>query len=225
MKKSFFILLYFLSPVLPIAALLWANQGKYTDSGNLFSMVLGVIAYTWLTWQFVISARPKFIEVNFGMDKIYRFHGVMAIVALVMAVAHKLIKESIFGEFFMTKIGSASMLVFIAISAISILLMVNSKLTQLQPFKLMRKIIDSLKIFKYEHYRLLHNLTFVALVLMQVHVLLASGVKSNLIVFNIFIAYFLIGIIFYFYHKVFKPWILMEKSYIVSSVKMEAQNM
>lgn len=225
MKKVFLILLYLLSPILPILALLCANPGKYTDLGNLYSMVIGVIAYTWLTWQFVISARPKFIEINFGMDKLYRFHGIIAVIAITMVVFHKFVKEAIFGEVFMTRLGSISMLLFISVSVLSVLLMVNSKITTIQPFKLIRKTVEFFKIFKYEHYKLLHNLTIAALFLMQGHVLLASGVKANFLVFNIFMGYFLLGLLFYLYHKVFKQWLLLERSYVVSSVKKDSLSM
>jgi predicted ferric reductase len=193
MRKWLFILLYFASPLFPIIVTYQANPGRYASNDMLLSMVLGAVAFTWLSWQFIMSARPKMIEVVFGMDKIYRFHGMMAIIALIMVFVHQLIKENIFGENLMTTIGTISMITFIVISVISILLMVSSFVTRIEPFKTIRKIVESLKVFKYAHYRFLHNMTILALILMQIHVLLTSIVKANKLVFGAYMIYFLLG--------------------------------
>jgi len=57
------------------------------------SMVIASMAYTWLIWQFVLSAHPKFIETVFGMDKPYRVHGLMAIISLAIAAIHASVAE------------------------------------------------------------------------------------------------------------------------------------
>jgi len=225
MRKRLFILIYFASPLVPILVTYFANPGYYASTGMLISLILGATAFTWISWQFVISARPKYIEVAFGMDKIYRFHGLMAIIAIIMVVIHQFIKEELFGENFMTYIGTISMFLFIGISALSLLLMVNSVVTRIQPFKLIRKIVEGLKIFKYEHYRFIHNITIVAFAFMQVHVLLTSIVKANKTVFAAYMTYFLLGLGFYAYHKVIKPFILQEERYVITDVIEETPAM
>ena len=108
MKKVVFLLLYFLSPVLPILSIYASNPGYYGASGFV-PMVLGAAAFTWLNAQLILSARPKFIESSFGLDQFYRFHSLMAVVAIAIAFAHKLLKslvKSIFILYFGVAIGS-----------------------------------------------------------------------------------------------------------------------
>lgn len=224
MKKMMFILLYLLSPVLLIVLVFNSSPAKYLSTNLIYSMVLGVTAYSILTWQFVLSARPKFIERNFGMDKLYRIHGLVAFLAIVMVFLHKTINETIFTENLMTQLGTISLITYAAISTLTILLMINSFVVQIQPFKAIKQWIAKLNILRYQHYRLLHNLTLVGLVLMQIHVLMTSTAHQSVLVFNAFMAYFLIGLSFYLYHKWVKPWVHQKDMYEVSKVVEETSN-
>lgn len=225
MRKFLFTVVYFLSPFLLIFTLYSSNPAKYADVRLLMSMVIASMAYTWLTWQFVLSARPKFIETAFGMDKLYRVHGLMAIISLAIAAIHASVNEEILGESFMTTIGSGALAIFIVISAVTLLLMVTSVITGFAPVKLIINIVNQLSFSRYENYRLLHNLTIVALVLLQIHVLLSSNARSNQRVFLLYMAYFTTAILFYAYHKFLKPWLLMRRHYVVSEVVQESLNM
>jgi len=144
MRKFLFTVVYFLSPFLLIFTLYSSNPAKYADVRLLMSMVIASMAYTWLTWQFVLSARPKFIETAFGMDKLYRVHGLMAIISLAIAAIHASVNEEILGESFMTTIGSGALAIFIVISAVTLLLMVTSVITGFAPVKLIINIVNQL---------------------------------------------------------------------------------
>ena len=226
MRKFFYKVCYFLSPLLPIAALYQANPDRY--AGNLiitFAMIAGASAYTWLILQFVLSARPKRAEIHFGMDRLYRVHGLMGVIAIISILLHQTVYEEQFGETWLTSVGTVGMGIFIGVGGITILLMVNSFITKIFPINWVRKTIESFKIFKYEHYILVHNLTVVGLILMVTHVLLSSSAQNSSFVFAVFLGYFVLGAVFYLYHKFIKYRILEKKWYVVNDVTQESNNM
>jgi len=224
-KKLLFLSVYFLSPILPIWVLYQSNPLKYQGSKLMVTMILGVIAYTWFTWQFVLSARPKWLDRIFGMDKIYRFHGIIALACIAAGAVHANINETFFKESLQTLFGSVSLYGFIGISVISLLFMVNSFITKMKLFKWIRSKVEGFKSFRYEHYRLMHNLTVIALVFMQAHVLMASSVRKSPLVFMVYMTYFIIGIGFYIYHKLIQPLLLQDHMYTVKKVVQESESM
>src|SRR6056297_1340505 len=95
LERPFWIIAYLLSPLIPLSMYLagfWANLFE----GWAFSMAVGIFAYVWYLNQFIIAARPAYWEQLYGLDRMYRFHGYMAIAASVMAIIHVVIKQITF---------------------------------------------------------------------------------------------------------------------------------
>jgi len=222
MKKHSFLLLYFYSPLILATFLFVANPIKYSNFPRLLSMLMGVCAYTWFNWQFILSARPKFIDRIIGMDRIYRLHGIMAIVSLILIAGHQILNNNIFSENQMIRIGKVAFLIFIVISILSSVFMVSSVITKKQPIKLIKTIINWVMVFKYEHLKLIHNLTIVALIFMLVHVLMTSAVRTDFIVFAGYMSYFSLAFGFYVYHKLLKPWLRKGHRYEIMEVANES---
>ncbi len=187
-------------------------------------MIMGVCAYTWLNWQFIISARPKFIEKSIGMDRLYRLHGIMAIVSLIFVAGHQILNNMIFSENQMIRIGKVAFLIFAIISMLSVIFMVSSIITKKQPVKLIKTIIERVLAFKYEHLKLIHNLTIVALALMLVHVLMTSSVRTDFVVFAGYMSYFSLAVGFYLYHKFMKAWLRTDHRYKIVEVIKESSD-
>lgn len=226
MKKTLLLLLYFLSPLILIGVLFQANPLKYQNGQLLFTMILGSFGYTWFIWQFILSARPKIIESAFGMDRIYRFHGMMAIVAIIATFIHNTINEELFGESFMTRLGTISLLIFAVISGITLILMTTPAiLARLKVVKWIKKVIQTIKFIKYEFLRLVHNITFIALIFMFLHVINTGGAKTNIMIFSVYTLYFIIAILFYLYHKIFKVYLLSDYAFTVQKIIKESPNM
>lgn len=222
MKKYSFLLFYFYSPLILATFLFVANPIKYSSFPRLLSMLMGVCAFTWLNWQFILSARPKFIDKMIGMDRIYRLHGIMAIISLLLIAGHQILNNIIFSENQMIRIGKVAFLIFIVISILSAVFMVSSVIIKKQPIKLAKTIINRLLIFKYEHLKLMHNLTIIALIFMLVHVLMTSAVRTNFIVFAGYMSYFSLAFGFYVYHKLLKPWLRKGHQYEIIEVANES---
>ena len=122
---------YIGSPFILISMILFHNPEKYNNLAFLVPMLFGVFSYTWLLWQFVLSARPKFIEKHIGLDKLFRFHGMMAIVSILLIFAHKTLFELFFSESILTKLGSIALFLFASIAMISLIFMASSVLKNL----------------------------------------------------------------------------------------------
>lgn len=228
MKKTWKVLIiaaYVLSPALLAFAIFSGNPQKYSVFNNAVPMLFGTVSYTWLLWQFVLSARPKIIERIFGLDKMYQFHGMIAIGVLIIAYLHKTINEFVYGENLMTQFGSIALTIFIGISALALVLMSPGLLKQFKWTKLVIVQLEKIKMITYERLKVMHNLTLVAMILMEVHVLLTASARRSLWVFNLYMLYFLLAMGAYLYHKVFKPWILDSSRYKIIETIQETADM
>lgn len=196
-----------------------ANPDKYSKLSILISMLIGVMAYTWFVWQFILSARPKFIERYIGLDKMYRLHGLMAVVALILVFGHKTIEEWFFGETLMTIMGSLAFMIFLLVSFISLAMVTKERWLKLPLLKALKELMEG---YKYEVNKGIHNLSFIALIAMQAHVMMTSSARMSSKVLYVFMSYFMIALMFYGYHKVLKPWILNEYPCRVVGIKEES---
>lgn len=222
MKKLLFFLLYFLSPILPITAIYLSNPGYYGASG-LIPMVLGACAFTWLNAQLIISARPKLIESAFGLDRIFRFHSLMPIIAIAAAFTHKLIKSTTFEESFKTQLGDAAIVIFIVCSVLGLVFLIDTLVNKFKPLMYARVFAKKAIVGKYNIQKLLHNAVVAAVILVFIHVMLSYSAK-NAFVKTVYILYFAAAIGFYLYHKVIMRYFLSRK-YIVEKVTEESSVM
>ena len=224
MKKMFWILLYFLAPVLPVY--FYVIQEAKSNSNFMFLLggALGICSYVFFVNQFIITARPKFIEKNFGMDKMYRFHMIMPLVAFVLGFIHKQIKENYFGESFQTTLGDATLIIFAAIIVISTLLMINKLFFKIKIVDDVRNVLKKNLKLKHEFLVTVHNITVIGVCILLVHILLSSSVKSNIPLEITLMSYFVIALSMYFYHKVLKRIIAKSKEYTIADIVVECDN-
>lgn len=221
-KKVFFLIFYFLLPVLLIAAIFSSNPGYYGSSGFV-PMILGATAYTLLNLQLILSARPKLIEQYFGLDRIYRFHGLVAIVAILAAFIHKLLEGGIFPESFQTRLGDLAVGIFIFGAVLSLIFMVDTLTRHFKPFRLIRKYFSTWKFTGYNGQLVLHNVNVAAVVLIFIHVMLSYSAQ-NVLVRSLYILYFGAAIAFYLYHKIIRRYFL-SKRFTIENVIHESDSM
>ncbi len=223
-KKILFLVIYFISPLLPILAIYSSSPDKYSDINYLIPMVLGAVAYTWLVAEFILSARPKFIEHFFGLDKFYRFHGLMAVISVAMVFIHKIIQENLMGEFITSQIGDIAWIMFIIVAVLALVFMANTVLLKLKPLLMIRNYAEKIKVSKHEYQVLIHNLAVAGLILLFVHVMLTTSSKMSLLVRMIYILYFAIAVAFYVYHKFIRLHKLKKNMYIIKNIIEETPN-
>ncbi|MDP4182579.1 MAG: ferredoxin reductase family protein [Bacillota bacterium] len=225
LKKVFFLLFYYLSPLLPILAIFNSNTARYSNYKIFIPMILGSMAYTWLIFEFILSARPKFIERYFGLDKFYRFHGLMAIIAVTMVFIHKILFTDLMGEFSTSEMGDKAFYIYLAVIFLALIFMADLVVKKIKPLYKFRKIMEKIKVAKYEYQVAIHNLSVIGLVLMFIHVMMTYGAKSNLLIRSVYIFYFVGGIGFYLYHKVIRLLILKNRRFIIKGIKKESETM
>ncbi|MGH4140999.1 ferredoxin reductase family protein [Clostridium sp.] len=223
-KKAFWILLYFLAPVLPVYFYVVQASKSNKDFIFLLGGALGICSYVIFVNQFIITARPKFIEKNFGMDKMYRFHMVMPIVAFILGLIHKQLKENYFGESFQTSLGDATLVIFGAIIVISTLLMVNKLFFKIKIVDEVRNLLKKILKPKHEVLVTVHNITVLGVCVLLVHILLSSAVKVNIPLEITLVSYFVIALSMYFYHKILKRNMAKSKEYTISEIIKECDN-
>lgn len=225
--KTFWILMYFLSPVIPILIIYNSNIEKYGSTTYAYgpAMVAGTTGFIWLVYEFILSSRPKFIEKYFGMDKFYRFHGLMAVVSLLLVYLHKILIEGLYRHNDAKEYGDYAFNIFIAVSVLGVIFMVNSMLLKLKPIKFLRNFMSKHPLFKYRNQVLIHNMSFVAFIIMFIHVYLTSASKNDPVVKGVFIFFFVLGLSAYTYHKVISPYIMSKNTFEVKEVIKESPNM
>lgn len=218
-QKILWIAIYFLSPLLPIGLILAAQPYALNSTPLLLSMVLGASAYTFLSWQFVLSARPPFVEKLFGQDKLYRFHAVMAVVSFVMGFTHRQIKVVVFNQ--QVLISTIALILLAAVIVASPLFLIDVK----------PKPVAAIKRFSARVFRLkrrtvkrIHNLTLVISGLLLLHVLGSTSAEQSVAARAVYIAYFAVGMIFYLYHQVLRRWLLKSRAWRVEEVTESAPN-
>ena len=215
MKKMriFWTAVYFLTPILPIALILQTSNFYFQNAYMMLSMILGVVAYVWLVNQFILSARPKFIERYFGMDRLYRFHNTMAVISFFLALTHNQIKERVFG--LEKELGQAALILFGSIIVFSLVFLGDSFLRKWRPIQTLRKFSAEKLRLKFKIVRFFHNFTLVAAAILAIHVNQSSAASVSLPVRVFYITYFAIAISFYIYHKFIKPVLLRQNAFEV----------
>lgn len=221
-KKFLFLAIYFLSPILPILAIYTSNPGFYGFNGFI-PMVLGSIAFTWLNLQLILSSRPKFIESYFGLDKFYKFHGLMAVIAIALAFSHKLLKGLTFSESFTTQLGDVAIIIFIGAAVLALIFMVDTIIKKIKILNTLRTLSKKIEIGKYNVQVILHNLNVIAVIFVFLHVMLTNSAK-NPIIKTVYTLYFVVSISFYLYHKIIKRYLFQNK-FIIKEIIQESESM
>ena len=221
-KKIFWVAVYFLSPLLPIILILAAQPFALRNGFLLASIIFGACAYTFLSMQFILSARPPFIDRVFGQDTIYRFHAVMAVVSFALGFIHRQIKVLVFDR--QVLISTIALVLLGAIILFSPIFLIDSFLLKIKPIAAFKRFSARTFRLKRRTVKWVHNLTLVVGGLLLVHVLQSTGASISPAVRAVFIAYFAIGMSFYVYHQLIRRWILNREAWRVAEVVESAPN-
>ncbi len=209
-------MLYFISPLVLTYAIYSGNTAYYGGVRNFIPMILGAAAYTWLNFELILGARPKFIESAFGLDKFLRFHSLMAVIAVAMGFAHKLLKG---GDSIKALFGSAAVVIFIIATVFALVFLIDTLARTVKPLGVLRNLLIRLKVGKYHVQIILHNATAAAVVLMFVHVMLTWSAKKPFAM-TVYMLYFAVSFGLYLYHKIIRRF-WTAKRFVVSGIKSE----
>lgn len=222
MKRFFWLAIYFLSPLIPMAFAIVAMPYTLGDPMYLLSMLLGMMAFTWMVNQFVISARPKFAEAYFGMDKMYRFHALMAVISIALAFIHSRIKFSLLG--YQPLSGQLTMILFVLVIIFALLFLLNSSLLKIQWVARLRQFVMRTLSLQFNTMVWFHNLALLPSGIMVYHVLQSTAATESSQMRMIYFLYAGAGLGFYVYHKLLRPIRMRMNPYRVMSIQTETSN-
>ncbi len=220
--KLFWLALYFIIPTLLIGLIFSSPISSFGDPLYNLSVVSGACAFVWLVNQLVLSARPKFIERHFGMDRLYRFHAWMAVVSLGLVIVHRQSKLAWMG--FAPTAAQLAAILFILAVAFAVVFLADTRLRRLALVGKITRFADQKLGLGFNRVVLFHNLTVVASVLMALHVTTTGTASVHPPVRLFYGVYFGMGILFYVYHQFIRPWQLKRQAYRVDSVIHECEN-
>jgi predicted ferric reductase len=176
-----------------------------------------LVGFTLLSLQFVLAGRFAWIEGPFGLDRLMRYHRVMALVVTVLLVAHPLLLIPKFGPFLLTRFRVHWYLWAGRFAAIILLLHVLTAL--------LRRVLP----FRYETWRRLHTSAAILLVTIgALHSLAIGDDLTSTRAWVVWLAVAGVGVGAWGYSCVVRP-ILMrapERGHLftVASVRPEAPN-
>ena len=221
MMKGLFVLLYWLSPLVPIMATLAAYPGRYASIADALPMLLGATAFTWLMAQLVLSARIRFIERQIGLDRLLKVHALTPSLVIVLAFVHKFIMESLFGNSLKTLMGNTGLFFLLAMSALAVVFMGGMRTHLPPPAQAFLKRLTDKRFFGYNWQRILHNLMPVGAIILFLHVQLSSSARFSLAVRLIYILYFSLAMGAWLWHKILRPWHQKRNPFTVREVRSE----
>lgn len=221
-KRYYLILLYIFLILLPFGIFFKDQSSGGIYWNTILAGFFGLTAYTLFTFELLLVSKNKFLDKYFGLDKLYRFHMLIAVIAIVFSLIHKLLNNQ--GDSFQTQFGDVAFILFIAVGVFSILMMVSKLFFKFAPIDYIRKLLTNTLKIKYQYKVLLHNIMVIAIIILVVHILLASTVKYNLALELILILYFAIPFVSYLYNKIGKVYFSKKHKYVVSDVIKEADN-
>ncbi len=219
-KKFLWMLAYFLSPVILFYfAVDNPAPNRPLTPDYILSTFAGTFAYTWFCYQFILSAHPKFIVKHFGMDKTYRFHGIMALVALTLSLIHFLIRRTY--SFPTPAWGLYALILFALVSGLGLIFLLNSPLRKIKWIESFRRFAEEKIGYKRQYSVVAHNVSLLAATFLLVHVLNSSAGIYSLYARFFMIAFYLVGVSFWVYYQVVRRFQLREKVFRVIENRIE----
>ena len=222
LKKVLWVIFYCMAVLFP--SIIYASAHIGSSFSFIISGVFGITAYVLFAFQFLLASRPKIIDRQFGMDKIYRFHMYIAVAGLVLSFLHKQIKENFYQESFKTTLGDLAFNIFLGISVLSILMMVNKLFFKTKFTDSIRGFLNKTLRVQYQYKVLVHNAVLIALCVLLVHILMAYSVKSNILLESVLVIYFAVPLFMYLKHKIYDGFFNKSKKYTVAEVINESDN-
>lgn len=175
------ILLYVLAPGVP-AMLIVASVGGSIDAYTV-SLILGISAFTLFCNQLILASRPGFLVSTLGLKRVISMHSATPALALVLALAHAALKLTSGFSLGSSQalLGLTALIVFTMASVSAFMLLANVKPPLGTRLKAFRVWAAAKLHLDYRRSRAFHSVTVAALVVVAVHVALASSAALSTI--------------------------------------------
>ncbi len=221
--KIFWLLVYFLSPLITILLFYLITPNFYHTPLHLLATGFAIAAFVWLTYEFILTARPKFIDKNFGMDNVINFHTIMSIVALMFGIIHGIIIINI-RRANITQIGTGviHVILYILLMILGLIFLSNTILLKINPLQKLREKTIKKKSMKYHIAKIIHNITMIATIVLYLHLIVATATTYSLLLQFVYTVHFALAIIFWVNHKFIRAYRIRKDPYVATEVIQES---
>ncbi len=174
MRKALFYILYVLSPSVPAA--LYAKATAGGSFAYSLSVTLGVSTLVFLLNQFILASKPSFVLKALGAKSLIRLHGVMPLLILAMALAHRTLKASMGFPLssFQAILGTAAWILVAIGAVLALALMMPLGDKAMAKVRTLRERAKAKLGLDYKRSRTFHNLMVAAALALMSHALIAS---------------------------------------------------
>ncbi len=218
-RRIILILFYFLSPVIYIIYFTILTSTYGISLPRIATNILGLAPYIWFTYEFILMARPRFLDQTFGMYNILRFHVRMAIISTLMAFCHAMIHFFIISKFkfssWEVRTGILAFFFLLILMLLSGFFMIETISTKVKAYRNFRD--HCVKKFNYSQSLKIHNITLIATTFLLIHLLFSSSGKEPFLQ-TIFLIHYLAGFFFWFFHRIIRPRVIKRHPYKITDV-------
>jgi 3-phenylpropionate/trans-cinnamate dioxygenase ferredoxin reductase subunit len=208
------IVLYVLIVLIPLLLVAIVERDAEPVSALELGKGFALVGYAILAMQFVVSARLKWVEEPFGLDRLFRFHKAMAIVATALLLSHPVLL--VLGGFGMDLLVSFQAPWYILVAKATLLILVLMVLVAT-----FRAAIP----LDFEKWRLGHNsAAAIVLVLGALHAWFAGDDLRLAPVQAGGIAIVGLAVVAYVHHRFWAPVRARREAYEVTEVTPETHN-
>ncbi|MBT1175668.1 hypothetical protein JS530_09190 [Bifidobacterium sp. LC6] len=162
----------FIIPLPFLATLVAGFPALYSSS--MFGAELGVIAYTWMLAAVYLACRPRWVDRTVGLPHMYMIHGVLAILAIVLAFVHQALLPGA-GEL-IGLTGHLGLYLFMAVAVWSLVFMAGWLTARVPVLARIKRALE--QVFHHEMSVWLHRLNIVAIALIVIHVHVIDYIAS-----------------------------------------------
>ena len=224
-KKFALLISYFLLPVPLIVAFYYETLPEYRTGASIGLSAIGIIAYVWFCFEFVLMARPKLLDRTFGMDKITKFHIRNSIFMVILSILHaRLLRVRDLSYNATIKLGSSALTFYMPFILLGFIFMLNTKLDDMKIyFKIKGFFINKLRM-RYHFSKFVHNLTMVATVFLYGHIMRTSSTQNSLVLQILYSVYFFAGFLIWINHKFIWPIRIKKFKYEIIDVVQETRD-
>jgi heterodisulfide reductase subunit C len=206
-KQTILLLIYYISPIIA-SAIYWLEEPL--DSSDLMNnlihrtgSILGIFSFVWLCFNILISIRIKPIEKNFSLEKLTKFHTIMAAIALLFMIVHyPLVRIEREYSSFQIRSGSISFLLFITFMVLALIFMTNTLLK----FRFIEKLRNFAfrKKFRYNLNKVLHTIMALWIPVIYIHTLVAFTSQTSFLMRGVYSFFLVITLLGWIYHKLIR---------------------
>lgn len=161
--------------IVPLPFLYTLHQGLTGIHANQnFSILLGSLAYVWMLVAIYIATKPKWLDRWIGLPHSYMIHGMLSLLAIVMALIHKELNPS---SGLIKNTGDVGFAIFLGIAIYSMVFMAGWLTSRVPKIKQFKDTLEA-KFFKHEISVWLHRLNIIATLLIFLHINLIDYISS-----------------------------------------------